>query len=60
MLSNLTAAGKATYDADNTGYDEIFKTYEKQATAIEKLKNHVIKTVASHYKTTCCELTDLV
>lgn len=54
MLSDLTTTGRAIYDADNTFYDRMQKIYEKEALALEKLKNHTLKTVANHYKTTCC------
>ncbi|KAI1315639.1 hypothetical protein F5Y16DRAFT_406950 [Xylariaceae sp. FL0255] len=54
MISDLTASGKLTYDADNTYYDRIQKIYEKQAQSLEKLKSHVIRTVANHYKSTSC------
>ncbi|KAI1332182.1 hypothetical protein F5Y16DRAFT_421460 [Xylariaceae sp. FL0255] len=50
-VSDLTNPGKAMFDADTVYYDRLYKEYEKQTKATEKLKDFVITTVAKTYKT---------
>lgn len=54
MMSDLTVTGKQLLDTDNTYYDRIQKVYREEAQSLSLLTNHILRTVAPHYKTTCC------